>query len=377
MRLEQLKFYQYRNIKTGELKLSPVLNIFIGKNGQGKTNIIEAVHLLTNGKAFRPGNNIHIINRSIHDKKAYIGASVKKQSVKNFIEAQFSEKTKTYLLNNKRVSGAKLQQHFPCVLFSPESLSAIKSGPDERRVLVDDLLCLIDSQNAELLANFTKLLRNRNKCLKNYRDEKLNQNEFKALFASINEQYYPICLELTVKRIEAIEAIKESFSEIMGRISNQNVESSVEYVASGNTLNRKSREEIEETLRERAYQLQSAELSTFSSLFGPHKHDIQIIFEGNDSRYYCSQGQQRALILSFKMAQIVYHNARYGVFPVLLLDDVLSELDEEKRSFLIAFLKENEAQTFITTTEFDFPEFKNMESIHVFEVSEGEVSLVK
>jgi recombinational DNA repair ATPase RecF len=94
-----------------------------------------------------------------------------------------------------------------------------------------------------------------------------------------------------------------------------------------------------------------AEVATGITLTGPHRHDLSFLFNGNDSRIFCSQGQQRALILAFKIAEIVYHSEAFGSYPLLLLDDVLSEFDESKRRFLIEFLQSNEAQTFLTTTD--------------------------
>lgn len=103
-------------------------------------------------------------------------------------------------------------------------------------------------------------------------------------------------------------------------------------------------------------ELQPAELATGASLVGPQKHDLIFLFGENDSRFYCSQGQQRSLILAFKLAQIVYHRRALGKTPILLLDDVLSELDGDKRKSFVELIKNMEAQIVITTTEFDLPQ---------------------
>ncbi|MBO9668387.1 MAG: DNA replication and repair protein RecF, partial [Bdellovibrio sp.] len=116
-----------------------------------------------------------------------------------------------------------------------------------------------------------------------------------------------------------------------------------------------------------------AELSSGTSLVGPHKHDIVFLYGGKDSRFFCSQGQQRAIILSFKMAQIVYHRKAHGTYPVLMLDDVLSELDKAKRDALITFLHEINTQIFVTTTDFTLPESFSLDQLSVVRIKDGQI----
>jgi DNA replication and repair protein RecF len=120
-------------------------------------------------------------------------------------------------------------------------------------------------------------------------------------------------------------------------------------------------------------ELRSAELFSGRTLVGPHRHDIRFLFGGKDSRFFCSQGQQRALILSFKMAQILYHYRTYQVYPILLLDDVLSELDAVKRMNLVKFLRDIPAQIFLTTADLSFPMDFGERGINIFRVENGTV----
>lgn len=124
-------------------------------------------------------------------------------------------------------------------------------------------------------------------------------------------------------------------------------------------------------IQKRSLELRTAELQSGTSLIGPHKHDIKFLYGQNDSRFYCSQGQQRAIILSFKMAQIVYHRKAHGIYPVLMLDDVLSELDKTKRDALITFLHEIKTQIFVTTTDFELPTSFTLDQTQVFQVQNG------
>ena len=120
-------------------------------------------------------------------------------------------------------------------------------------------------------------------------------------------------------------------------------------------------------------ELELAEIQSGGSLVGPQKHDVIFLYDGNDSRFYCSQGQQRSIILAFKMAQIVYHQRVHGYYPVLLLDDVLSELDLGKQESLISTLNQTETQTFVSTTDVSLISKLSMSNSRVFNIKNGQI----
>jgi DNA replication and repair protein RecF len=155
--------------------------------------------------------------------------------------------------------------------------------------------------------------------------------------------------------------------------SAKNVEISVDYLISGASAREFSRQQIYNALSIRLKELGAREIDVGHSLVGPHKHDVVFLYNGEDSRFFCSQGQQRALILSFKMAQIVYHYTVYQSSPILLLDDVLSELDHLKRANLVEFLKRVQSQIFITTTDIAFPHDFGDQSIAIYKLHDGRV----
>src|SRR5262249_11042220 len=131
---------------------------------------------------------------------------------------------------------------------------------------------------------------------------------------------------------------------------------------------------ILDIMHQRSLDLRSKELDSGMTLVGPHRHDIRFLFAGKDSRYFCSQGQQRALILSYKMAQIMYHSRTHQVFPFLLLDDVLSELDPDRRTNLVRFLKVIPSQIFLTTTDLSFSLDFGDRSLSVFRIENGVIA---
>ncbi|RYZ75760.1 MAG: DNA replication and repair protein RecF, partial [Proteobacteria bacterium] len=193
------------------------------------------------------------------------------------------------------------------------------------------------------------------------------------LVESINPSFLRLGAQLTFARIEALRGLLKEFNSAMQYISGNNVEVGVQYVVSGHDALDFSAQDVIDAVQKRAEELRDAELASGVSLVGPHKHDIVFLYGQKDSRFYCSQGQQRAIILSFKMAQIVYHRKAHNVYPILMLDDVLSELDQQKRDSLITFLHEINTQIFVTTTDFSLPKSFSLDEVTVLRINNGQI----
>lgn len=372
--IQTIHLKNFRNILNSTISFSQNMNIFVGDNGQGKSNLLEALCVLTTGQSFRFIDNENLILKGTQE--ALLKAKVVQGQLDFDLETFILKSKKNHLLNGKKANIANLSGQFPIVIFSPESLSAIKEGADQRRQLVDDLIVSFSSKNAELIGGFRKTLRTRNKVLKNYLAGKSSKSETVSLLESLNPTFLRLAADLTHQRLRALSSIHSDFNAAMQHISrNQNVDISVEYVISGKNALKYSLSDIESALKTRVLELHDAELSSGASLVGPQKHDLIFLYNQNDSRFYCSQGQQRALILSFKMAQIVYHRRIHETYPSLMLDDVLSELDAEKRDSLIKFLSEISTQIFMTTTDFTLPSSLRSEDCAVFKVREGQIEI--
>lgn len=369
MFVENISIKDFRNIESLQTSFSKNLNVFLGKNGQGKTNLLESIYLLVNGNSFRYSDNESFINYS--SQLSLIQSVFHQNTLKYNLKMTIQKNSKEFFVNEKKISSSQIQKKFSIVLFSPESLSFIKESSEFRRVLVDEFLASVDTRNVDIISDFKKALKNRNRLLKDLRDIKISNQQFDPLFDSLTELYLQKAADLVAQRIDALAKIKGDLNDNMQYISQSNVEIFVDYVASNESFLGLSRTEIVEKLKKRASELRSAEVSSGSSLVGPHKHDILFLYNQKDSRFFCSQGQQRAIILSFKMAQIVYHRRVHGTYPILLLDDVLSELDSDKRFRLVEFLEKLETQIFITSTEIDSVENLNKENVKIKYLDNG------
>lgn len=351
MYCQSLRLLNFRNYRQASFRFSPRLNVLVGDNGRGKTNVIESIYTALTGESFRFADNRSLLLHG--EKEARIELKLMRDSLDFNLRVEILKSRKRHLVNGKIASNTDLRRLFGVVLFSPESLNSIKEGADHRRSLIDDLLVTYEKRNSELISLFKRALKSRNRILKNYVEGLESRPQTIQLVESINPQYFNLARDLTSARITALNSILPDFNEAMKAISRvTDVEISVEYLISGENHLKSSTEKVLDTMLNRAQELTDAELSSGASLVGPHKHDIVFLYNQKDSRIFCSQGQQRAVILAFKIAQIVYHRKVHGVYPLLLLDDVLSELDKSKREALISFLHEINTQTFITTTDF-------------------------
>lgn len=372
MIFERLRLVNFRNYRDVVLSFSPRVNVFLGENGQGKTNLLEAMYMISQGDSFRYSDNSTLINTNTSE--SVIQALITQNDLHYKLKLGLSKSRKVLTLNDKRVNSADIRKIFASVVFSPESLSSIKEGADHRRELVDELLVTFDRKNAHLIADYRKALKTRNKILKNFLEGLQDKVVTENLLESLNPQFVRLAADLTHARITALAGLSKDFNNAMQYISgNSTVDISVEYLVSDQNAVSFAREEVENAITKRLRELHDAELSSGTSLVGPHKHDIVFLYGQKDSRFFCSQGQQRAIILSFKMAQIVYHRKAHGTYPVLMLDDVLSELDKAKRDALITFLHEINTQIFVTTTDFTLPESFSLDQLRVVRIKDGQI----
>ncbi len=376
MNFKKVRIRNFRNYQSLDLDVPEGVLIFHGDNAQGKTNFIEALYLLLRGHSFRPTDQHVFLNDQTEDQSVVsIRAQIESGNLEFELSMAIDGKKRRVYLNNKPTNSLKMAERFPLVLFSPESLSSIKSGPEARRLLLDDLLEIEGRSSIQVLRDFTKCLRTRNKILRNYKLGLVSKSATLEILESLDGIFFPLATEVTLKRMEWLKSLEPRISDSFHRVSrDENVDISVEYVISGEEAINWDRPKILSAMHNRALELRNAELESGRSLVGPQKHDINFYLGGRNARFYGSQGQQRALVLAFKMAQIMVHYERYKVYPFLFLDDVLSELDSQKRDRLVEFLREIPSQIFLTTTDVSFTANFGSRKLSIFEVSQGQIS---
>ena len=375
MNFRNLKITNFRNFKSFEIDFIPQVNIILGDNGQGKTNLVEALYVLTQGHSFRYTDNKVLIRQEEESRSAILRADIDVEPLRHQLALEILPNSKNLILNEKKISSLKLKRLFPIVLFSPESLAVIKESDEQRRQLIDDVLMSLGGAHSDSVQRFRKVLKMRNRILRDIRDQAANIKDLDALLQSLQPLYLQEALSLTQHRLQLLNEIREPLKNCTQRIllskNKDSVDISVDYVISDQKVNDFSADFLMETLQKRADQLNTAERAAGTSLVGPHKHDIRFVYLQKDSRFFCSQGQQRALIIAFKMAQIVYHRKALKNDPILILDDVLSELDQDKRLALVDFLRDFSSQIFLTSTDVNLPDLGSDLKTSVRKIRQG------
>ncbi len=365
MRIKSLFINNFRNYDCEEINFHDKVNIIIGNNAQGKTNLLEALYMMSMGKSFRTNRDHDMIR--FNEQKAFIKTLCIKEDSQLNIDITLDQTQKKIIKKNglKLIRNTEILNHIYMVVFSPEDLKIVKEGPEKRRNFINRELCQIKPLYYHNLYKYSKVLLQRNAFLKDYKYEKYDKNMLDVW----NKEIIRYGLHLVKKRKEFINKLNLLSQEIHKNITNgeENIELFYESNVFQNTENLIQEDiyikKLEESIKTDFYR--------GNTKIGPHKDDIRIMVNDKDVRYFGSQGQQRTASLSLKLAEIKLIYEETEEVPILLLDDVLSELDSSRQKYLINSLKD--VQLFITTTEISEFLKESLKENYIFEVSNGKV----
>ncbi|SET72290.1 DNA replication and repair protein RecF [Natronincola peptidivorans] len=367
MIVEELKLINQRNYKELQLQFHPKLNVIVGENAQGKTNILEAIYVGAIGKSFRTNKDQEMIK--MLKENAYIKVKVRKITDKVEIEILLSKEVNKKIKINKvpLIKYGDLLGNLNVVLFSPEDLKIIKEGPNERRRFINNDISQISPKYYYTLTQYNKILQQRNKLLKNYKGNKINIEIW-------NEQLTNQGASLMIYRRNFIKRIA-ILAKLMHRKITEGSESlEVQYESNVKVKDDEELKDIKVNFLKKLKELQDVEIRRGLTLVGPHRDDLIFKINGLEVKNFGSQGQQRTSVLSLKLAELELMKGEVGEYPILLLDDVMSELDAKRQNYLIHNLKN--IQTFITTTNIEPLNINNDKEYTLFEVVNGEISII-
>ena len=357
MIVTKIELSNFRNYDSLSLELDDKTNILYGKNAQGKTNVLEAIYLCSTTKSHRSSKDAELIK--FENNEGHIKLFINKKGREYRIDIHLRRnKSKGIAINGIPIKKAsELFGIFNVIFFSPEDLDIIKNGPAERRRFVDMELCQLDKIYVYNLTNYNRIIAQRNKLLKDiYFKPELKQTL--DVWDGQLAQYGSKIIERRTNFIEKInEIIKPIHKQLTGGLEDINI-----------VYNKNC--EAEDLLR-RLEENRDRDIKYKSTSIGPHKDDLLFFNDDKNIRIYGSQGQQRTIALSLKLAELELVKNLINDTPVLLLDDVLSELDSERQNHLLNSI--DDIQTIITCTGLD--EFiENRFKINkVFQVTEGKV----
>lgn len=337
MIVESIKLENFRNYNSLKLKFDSGTNIFYGDNAQGKTNILEAVYLCGTTKSHKGSKDRDVIK--FDQEESHIRMKIRRNGSSFKIDMHLKKnKTKGIAINGIPIRKAsELFGIANFVFFSPEDLNIIKNGPGERRRFIDLELCQLNKIYLYNLSNYNKILNQRNKLLKDISFHP----EYIDTLDIWDEQLVTYGKKLIEERTLFVERLNRIIFDIHKRLSGEKEEISVIYE------NSVSAEEFEKVLRDN----RQRDMKFKMTVAGPHRDDLCFKIKEVDIRKYGSQGQQRTAALSLKLAEIELVKQEIKDTPVLLLDDVLSELDSKRQHYLLESI--HDIQTLITCTGID------------------------
>lgn len=371
--LNKLKLYNFRNHRSFTLIKPKKTVIIIGKNAAGKTNIIEAVQLISRITSFRNPKWQTVV--TIGEDIACIQAEFSQNERVLDITMDIQKGKRSYSLNNKKKNKNTIIGLIPAVLFIPDDLSLVKNSSETRRNLIDGLGEQLSSTYRKITTDYQKIIKQRNNILKKQREQGLCS----LVQESWDESLIQVGALLFTHRVRLYKKLLEKTIFYYHELS-QNEELTGVYIPSfsvlGTThtnsgLTELTKDAVEALLRRTLEELRLEEWGRAKSLVGPHRDEILFFIDGYEVRQYASQGQQRSIALALKLAELALIQEIGGNQALLLLDDVMSELDEKRRAALIKII-DGELQTFITATDlnyFDEELIKNAQIINLDEKS--------
>lgn len=333
MKIEKIELKNYRNIENMLILPCDGVNVIYGENAQGKTNILESIFLFTGLKSFRSSRDRELV--SFGEDFSVIKAEFFSSSRRQTAEMRITDRRRAILNGVSLPSPTGLMSRFPAALFSPGFMSLIQNGPSERRRFIDSAICQTEPKYAVMLAEYTKLLKQRNAVLKNddsYRDKKIFLECINEAFSASGDAVYK-------ERVKYLGKLLPFVSEIYKGLSSGKEEISFSYVRKGDESGVLPLDVI-------LMKHEMADISAGMTLTGPHRDDIDININGVPARSFGSQGQKRSAAIALKLGEAEVIREYVGEKPVILLDDVMSELDSSRQDYILNHIKDK--QVFIT-----------------------------
>ncbi|MDD4694614.1 MAG: DNA replication/repair protein RecF [Firmicutes bacterium] len=359
MLLSKLRLERFRNYKSASLTFGEGLNFLVGNNAQGKTNLLEAIFYLCHLSSPRTNNDNDLILFDSNETRIF--GEIQTQYGSHELEVTIPTKGKKTaevdgMIQNKH---ADFQGYLICVYFSPDDLKLVKGGPSERRRFMDLEISQVNPYYRHALSQYNKVLLQRNNLLK---EGRIDSN----LLDVFSEQLVETGTLIIEKRNSMLKRLNLLARLLQRRLTDLKESLLLEYVPSfviDGDIKTAFANALKESLSEEKYR--------GYTLVGPHRDDFSMLIDDLDVRAYGSQGQQRTVVLALKLAELEFLKGEAGEYPILLLDDVFSEIDDIRRRKLFEIVRLNKVQTFISTANPKDLEDIVGEQRKVFEIKKG------
>ena len=371
MYCKRIKIENFRNIAFADVELCKGVNILLGENAQGKTNLLESIYMTSLGKSFRAGVDRDVIrfgeNYAKIENTYFDGVRDTRVAMSIFSD----RRPKQIEQNGVKIRRtADIVGGFKIVLFCPEHLSIVKEGPAERRGFLDVALSQIRPMYMRSLQRYAEILKERNALIKSAQSDRAS---FNATIDVFSDQLAREAAVITGYRVKYADQLKKYVAECFSDMTGGRETPTLEYISSSKLSEADcfDQKKCYESYLELYSAHHEREIAAESTLWGIHKDDLEIYLDGNRARIFASQGQQRSLSLALKLAEgEIIRVDSAGAYPVFLFDDVLSELDAGRRSYLLSNLQDK--QVIMTSCE-----KKDISGDRIISVSGGEFAEIE
>jgi DNA replication and repair protein RecF len=347
MLLESLEVQDFRNLQ-GSLSPTSGLNILVGNNGRGKTNWLEAIHFLSTTKSFKTAKPQEAI---LFNKELAIvrGGVRQSEEISHELQVAIQPNSKILSVNGKKTSLQEYLRELHAVVFNSDAVEIVRGHPDVRRRFLDDAIVSLHPPFVQTFTDYGRVIKQKNSLLQTARDQEFPLDKVAELLVPWNEQLIALATRIHKGRLRVVERLNDAFET---RLFGEEIVS-IRYLSS--LEGKGDLNDYEALLGERLQLRVQAETIAGHSLIGPHRDDLEILFDGRDLRKFGSSGQQRSAVLILQLANISVFNATRGEYPLFLLDDLDAELDYRRIGQLLEFLH-GKTQTFVTTSKESFVE---------------------
>ena len=368
MKLKELKIKNFRNYSEANLLLSPNINIFIGNNGVGKTNILEAIYVLSLTKSARFGTDNDLIK--LGENYLSIEGLVDYDDYTKEYKIEIDKFSKRVFRNNIQIKKiSEYLSEFCITSFLPNDIEIIKGSPSLRRNALNISIGVLYNQYLDYVNEYNRLLKIRNEYLKRLSINGYSDTKYLEV---INSKMIDLSLKIYKFRFNYLDEINNILPSIYKKLTGINDIHIVYECSLG--IKEYDEEVIKETMLKKYKSNFYKEIQQGMTLVGLHRDDLLFLIKDNDAKIFASQGQQRLIVIAYKIAELLVFKKIKKEYPVLLLDDVFSEIDIKKRNNIVKYLK-NDIQVIITTTDLEDIESDLVENAKIFKIKNGEIKI--
>lgn len=369
MYLKNLQLHHFRNYADADVEFSPSINVLIGENAQGKTNLLESIYVLAMTRSHRTNNDKELIEFS--QDASQVSGVVERQLGPLKLELDIGKRGKKAKANH--IEKARLSEYLGqlnVILFAPEDLSLVKGAPTVRRRFIDMEFGQISPKYLHDLTQYRSILKQRNRYLKQLQTKEADD---KVYLDVLSEQLAAVGGAIITQRIKFLSELEKYAQQLHQSITQGRERLTFEYESAVKNADELSEIEAAQALMDLYTRNQQKEIFQGTTLYGIHRDDVRFLLNGKNVQTYGSQGQQRTTALSVKLAEIDLMKNQTGEYPILLLDDVLSELDGTRQTHLLKTIQDK-VQTFLTTPGLSDVARNLIHEPKIFYIQDGKIS---